>query len=290
MDKLVSVIITTHERSCNILERAVSSVYNQTYKNIEIIVVNDSKDYKENVNIIEMLAKYKAKYIEHNKKGANSSRNLGIKASKGDIIALLDDDDEWVETKLEDMVPYLNKNISMVYCDFDYIDANGKKTILKKKKYEGLVYNELLYDNFIGGCSIPIINKEILLKVGMFDETMPSCQDIDVWLRIAKNFKIKHVKKKLVHYYISNVAITSNPKKRIDGWEKLIKKYDEDMKVLPNCIIKWKGLIIENKIAFGLFNFQAEEYYSIGTLLKYYRYILRGIIKYILIKFKIRIR
>lgn len=291
MNKLVSVIITTHERACWIVERAVKSVYNQTYKNIEIIVVNDSKNFKENSNIVEMLRKYKVRYIESNQKGANFSRNLGIKLSKGEIIALLDDDDEWHEMKLEKMVPYLNeKDIGLVYCDFDYIELNERITQLKIKKYEGIVYKELLYENFIGGCSIPIMRKNALIKVGMFDEELPSCQDIDVWLRIAKNFKIKYVDKKLVHYYVSNIAITSNPFKRIEGWKKLIRKYNNDMKLYPICMEKWEGLVIENKIAFGLWNSFLEEEMFIKKFSKYYKYFFRGLIKCILVKLKIRNR
>ena len=290
MEKLVSVIITTHERPCNILERAVKSVVNQTYSNIEIIVVNDALDYIENSKIKEMLTNYNVLYLENKKKGACASRNLGIRNSKGEIIALLDDDDEWAETKLEELVPFLTSDIGLVYSDFDYIESDKKVTFPKKANYEGNVYKELLLDNFIGGCSIPIFKKNTIIEIGLFDEEMPSCQDIDVWLRIAKHYKIKYVSKKLVHYYVSDIAITSNPRKRIEGWEKLIAKFYKDMKKYPNCILKWQGLILENKIAFGMWSSIINDDIRYKDVFRYIKYVVRGLIKFILIKIKLRNR
>ena len=109
--KKVSVIITTKNRK-DLLKRAIESVKKQTYKNIELIVINDGSTDGTN----EMLEKMKVKtiYIEPNKsKGGNYARNLGVINTDGEYIAFLDDDDEWMPTKIEKQVDILKKYTSL---------------------------------------------------------------------------------------------------------------------------------------------------------------------------------
>ena len=234
---LVSVVITTYNRPINILSRAIESVLNQTYKNIEVFLVNacpSNIDLK--ASIIEYITKLKdIKYIELKQDSlANVARQEGLKNADGEYIAFLDDDDEWIKNKIEIQVNAFNEaDVGLVYGP--YIEIKGEeKNIVKYANNEGIVIKELLANNFIGGASMPLISTKILREVGGFDVRLPSSQDYDTWIRICEKSKVKYIDKPLVNYYISNDAITRNPKKRIDGWLMLEEKYQ-------NLFYKYKG-------------------------------------------------
>ena len=260
MRQLVSAIITTHEREACILERALISVINQTYKNIEVIIINDAPCFCENEKIENMIKKYNTpqipiRYVLNKEKpGACASRNIGINIANGQFVALLDDDDEWMPSKLSEMISVVKDDIGLVYANYDNIKKNGD--VFQRSQvatYSGDVYEKLLYGNFIGGCSIPLIRKSIICEAGGFDEDMPSAQDIDAWLRISKLCKVQYIDKVLVHYHVSDAAITSNPDRRIKGWERLIKKYEDDFNNHIDAMCIWNYNILETEIAFGKF-------------------------------------
>ena len=117
MDELVSAVITACNRNIDILERAVKSVANQTYPHIEIIVVDDSSSKAPGRKEIEqyLTSKYDLRYIRHPKTlGACAARNTGLSVSKGSYIAYLDDDDEWLPTKIErQLTGFTDKSIAL---------------------------------------------------------------------------------------------------------------------------------------------------------------------------------
>ena len=136
---LVSAIIVTHNR-LPLLKRAVKSVENQTYDNIELIVVDDASDDGTNIYGDELIKRgYKYLYIDkEHSKGGNHARNVGIKNSTGEYIALLDDDDYWKSYKTEKQVNYLNEHpeYGMVYSGLDF-------------DYQNKLYNFSVYPNEI---------------------------------------------------------------------------------------------------------------------------------------------
>lgn len=232
---MISCIITTYKREPSVLSRAIKSIINQTYKDIEIIVINDAPEEKQLCKEIRiMLEKFNAniRYIEHDKnKGACAARNTGISVANGEYIAFLDDDDEWTENKLElQLKKITEEDAAMVYCDHLYIDASGNE-VYKKSFTEYLVGNNdferLLCFNFIGSTSFPLIKASVLKSVGGFNEELKSSQDHEVWLKIAQNHKIAYVDKALVKYYYSNEAITRSVKNREQGYTYLLSEFAE---------------------------------------------------------------
>ena len=290
MDYLVTAIITTHHREAKIIERALKSVLQQTYKNIEVIIVNDAPDFSGNLNIEKMLKKYSSypiRYVMNTRKaGACASRNIGIDLANGQFVALLDDDDEWLPSKISDMLSIMTDDIGLVYSSYDNI-KNGKVYPRSKiTTYDGNVHEKLLYGNFIGGCSIPLVRKSIICEAGGFDENMPSAQDIDAWLRISELCKVKYLDKALVHYYVSDVAITSNINGRITGWERLIKKYETDFNENLDALCIWNYNIIETEIAFGQFKKAIKKYNEVRKYVPYKqkcKLLIYGITKYLLV-------
>lgn len=232
---LVSAVITTYKREPAILIRALESILNQTYKNLEVIVVDDSpSDYpfrKDVSNAIQNKVNqgFNVRYIPHmNNMGACAARNTGMLAAKGTYIAFLDDDDEWMPSKIEKQMKVIkDTNVALVYCGWLYQQDNDEVSEYIKTKYvRGMVFNKLLYENFIASTSFPLIDLNCLKKVGGFDVLMQSAQDYDVWLRLAKDYEIDYVEEPLVVYhYHTGEQISSNPVKKINGLERINQKY-----------------------------------------------------------------
>lgn len=246
---MISVVIITHNRECEILERALSSVIHQSYQDIEIIVVNDSdRSFYDFQHIREMMdsvinnSHINIRYIEHESpKGACAARNTGLKNANGDYIAFLDDDDEWEESKLFDQLIEFEKseysNLVFVYCGALYVydDENYRTKIYNPKYLSGSIFDELLEDNFVMGASFPLIKSSAMKKIGGFDTAFPSCQDWDMWLRLSRVGNASYVNKALVKYHVhKGDQITKNFDKRVEGIERLINKnklyYEKNVK------------------------------------------------------------
>ena len=232
--ELISVVITTYKRETEILKRAVDSVLKQTYQNLELIVVDDSP---ESYELREEVKEYmlampdeRVMYYQHSKNmGACAARNTGIKIAKGKYLAFLDDDDAWLPNKLELQYSKIKEGYELVYCN-NYIvnQVDETRNLIKTKEVEGKVFDELIIGNFIGSTSFPLLDRDAVIDVGCFDVEMRSAQDYDLWLRIAKKYRVGYVDQPLVDYYIHpGERITTNPDARILGLERLIAKNKE---------------------------------------------------------------
>lgn len=240
-DSLVSVVIITCKRKKEILKRAVDSALAQSYPNLEIIVVNDyPEDESLETEIKEMLSAYgdeRIRYIVHDKNsGACKARNTGIQASKGEFIALLDDDDEWLPEKIEkQMRKFTSDRVGMVYSSQYEIYPDGTKKKILLSQNSGDIYEEVLRSNCIGGCSVPVIRKSVFDQVGLFDEKLLALQDFDLWLRIAKEYEIHYAEGALLNKYAMPDAITYNSRKKMQGYAYVIKKFREEYKKHPSA-------------------------------------------------------
>lgn len=232
---LISCIITTYKRRLPFVSRAINSVLEQTYKNIELIIVDDNhipNDYSDEISdYITELGNDNVKYIKLPKNmGACAARNVGIDTSSGEFIAFLDDDDEWLPEKLEKQYEKMSDlQIGLVYCFSFSISENNKK--VRGFVPDKNTYNQILLDNFIGSTSFPLIRKECFTICGKFDETLKSAQDYDMWIRILKNYNVDFVGIPLCNYYIHKEdQITKNISIKTESLEYVYKKYYEDIK------------------------------------------------------------
>ena len=231
MDSLVSVIIPTYNRY-RMVTRAIESVLTQTYRNIELIIVDDaSKD-----NTFELLkteyADPRIKIVRHPRNlGGAAARNSGIRNAKGGLIAFLDSDDEWLPEKLARQIPLLlsNPDVGAVYCKHYILEHGGSLSIDRRiRYYKGWVQNYLLRGWCPTSTSLFVIRKECFQTVGLFDDSLPSFQDYDLWLRIATRYQFDYIDCPLVKYFIhdeSRVSIDIDA--RINGLEKIMAKWEE---------------------------------------------------------------
>ena len=184
-----SVIIPAYNRA-HLISRAIDSALSQTYKPLEIIVVDDgSTDDTKKV-----LAKYssKVKVIYQQNKGVSAARNIGIMNSIGKWIALLDSDDEWLPDKLESQRLFFLKHSDYhIFQSEEIWIRNGKRVNpkFKHKKYGGWIFKESLPLCIVSPSAVTF-KKKIWSEIGKFDEEFPVCEDYDLWLRIARRYPI----------------------------------------------------------------------------------------------------
>jgi len=210
-DELVSVIIPTYNRAGTIL-KSVKSVLEQTYQNIEIIIVDDgSSDNTE--DIINKLNSKKIRYVKHSKNmGAGAARNTGIKAARGKYISFQDSDDEWLPEKLEkqiEVIAGLPIEFGVVYCGILKIGCNKNIYMPSFKNItlmDGDIYQILLDEIMIGTVMI-LARRECFEAAGIFDETLKTLEDWELCLRIAGKYKFKFIKDVLVYSYHSSDGV-----------------------------------------------------------------------------------
>jgi glycosyltransferase involved in cell wall biosynthesis len=196
---LVSIIIPTYKGSIN-LARAIDSALNQTYTKIEIIVVDDNNsnsiDRKKTELLLDTYNSKDVLYIQHDyNKNGSAARNTGFRHSKGDFIALLDDDDHFTNTKIEEQVNFLinNKRFHAVYCWFKL-----KSNVVSPLSYGDLTKEVLLLESNVVTPSL-LIRREAFQELNGFDETFVRHQDYEFLIRFFEKYEIGLVKKNLLN-------------------------------------------------------------------------------------------
>jgi len=193
----VSVIIPTYNRFSFLVE-SIESVLSQTFSDFELIIVDDGSS--DGTGKVREIYRDRIKYIYQENSGASSARNSGIQASKSEYICFLDSDDLWEKEKLDIQVNFLDKNFAYDVCYTDEIwIRNGVRVNPKKthKKYSGMIYDKCLPLCIISPSSV-MMRREIFDRVGLFDESLPVCEDYDMWLRISKDYPVFFIEKKLI--------------------------------------------------------------------------------------------
>lgn len=224
-----------------LLRRAVKSVLNQTFKSFEIIIVIDGSDSSTNevlkqendprIIVLELPVKV----------GGAEARNAGIIRARGEWIAFLDDDDEWLPTKLEKQA-IVFKSLPNEYAVLDtgyIVTYKNNKTKSFMPELRGSIFNELLVNPRRGKAPVLssiLCRKSVLYEVGLFDNSFASRQDIDLYLRIARIYLFENIREILVVSHRQSInRITDNIGKRISGCEVFHEKYYDELQKRPKC-------------------------------------------------------
>lgn len=173
--------------------RALDSVLQQTLKAAEIIVVDDGSED----NTRELLNRHypEVRLLQQSNQGVSCARNSGIRAADGEWIALLDSDDEWLPHKLHSQMQCLQAAAHLRICHSgESWIRQGKplKQLAKHRKRGGHIYTDCLPLCVISPSSV-IIHKTLLDEIGLFDESLPACEDYDLWLRICARYPVGFV-------------------------------------------------------------------------------------------------
>jgi glycosyltransferase involved in cell wall biosynthesis len=258
----ISVVIATYNRH-EFLRPAIASVLDQTFQDFEVIIVDDaSKD--ETPAVVSSLSDKRVKYVRHAaNRGGSAARNTGILRADAKYVALLDDDDEWLPDKLKMQVDLLDNadlKVGIVYTGYDTIDRTTGIVLARRvPTRRGDLSKALLSENYLGGASSVLLRRECFDQVGLFDESLPSFQDYDMWIRISTAFHFEYVKDPLVRYYIHNNKIWTTPDAINNGITRFLKKYGTSSQLRKYCsyvyldtgiLYCYAGQITNGRIAF----------------------------------------
>ena len=231
IDFKVSVIIPTYNRG-NLIIKSIKSVLNQTFKNLEVIVIDDgSSDNTE--HLVNKITDKRLKYVKlSSNKGSSNARNIGIKNANGQFISFQDSDDIFYPNKIEKQLKnIINRNSILDFCKINVIYNSTYSYLIPNKRQEnsilkGDIFNELISrGNFISTQSMLI--RTNYMKKHLFDIDMPRLQDYDVILGMIPKVKISYTKEVLVDLHIQNNSITRSPRKLKKAINMLLnKKYN----------------------------------------------------------------
>lgn len=241
---LVSVVLPTYKRS-QFLERSIQSVLDQSYGSWELIVVDDNEpDTRFRIDTERFMRRYESdpriSYVTHARNsGGGAARNTGIRSSRGEYVAFLDDDDEWAADKLEKQVASMCSSpdsTAMVYSGFRKVFLEIGTVNIELPDPGGHTLESLLYRNTIGTTSTILCRRDPLLEVGMFDESLPSRQDVDLYVRLARKYDFAFVNEPLVTWYRhSEGSIGTNRKRAIEAHTIFLDKYRAELVRYPDA-------------------------------------------------------
>lgn len=249
-----SIILCCYN-SNKFLQETLNSIINQTYKNYELIIVDDGSIDNTSIIIKNFISKYKNKKIKYyykNNSGLGNSRNLAIKKAKYDWIAIIDHDDIWLSNKLEYQSSEIQKNINkkLFFTDFSIWNENKKISrfkIFKEKdkfitetlnldKYKGFI-NLILCGCFIGSSTV-VFNKNVIKEIGYFNERYKFLTDYIFFLKLSKKYGM----------HCSNVILSLWRNHDDQSTKKMINNYYLEMFRLYNNLIIFEKVTLKIKL------------------------------------------
>lgn len=245
MQPTVSVIIPTYNRE-KFIGAAVKSVLDQTFKDFEIIVVDDGST-DGTADVVKEFSSEKIRYIYQPNQGRSRARNHALELAKGRYLAFLDSDDLYLPEKLGMQVDFMDKrpDCGMVYTSAHCIDENGNSLPhVYEARVSGWIYKDIAF--FVPvTITLPTVmaRREVFEVVGGFDENMERFEDTDMWRRISKTFQIGAMQTYtcLLRTHHENSLITQNPEKILAAIEYYVKKINrEDVDV--GWLVRRRGI------------------------------------------------
>jgi O-antigen biosynthesis protein len=202
--QLVSVVIPTFDRA-HLLPRAVQSVLSQSYSNLEVIIVDDGST-DATAETVAATADPRVRYVRHERnRGAAAARNTGIRESRGDFVAFLDSDDEWLPDKIASQMDAFRlsdlANVGAVTCGVTRVSEDGSRTDVVSH-LRGNIFEEVLpYRGAQGIGSALLVSRAVFDSGITFDERLRALEDRDLFLQITRSFAVDLVPRPLVRVF-----------------------------------------------------------------------------------------
>ena len=237
----VATVIPVRNRA-KFIARALDSVTSQTYPSAEIVVVDDAST-DDTPNIVAILARetqnIKLVTLQQNV-GAAEARNIGVRHATTDLVAFLNSDDIWYREKLEKQVHefQIDKNVVAVF--------SGSRVIYSDRTFSHIpapdvTLADLYYSNKLSTTSSALISRQAFLEVGGFDRLLPSCQDWDLFIRLAEIGKIRVVQEELIEFLNHNEERISNNRASILAGHEMVRNRIYDRVSDPALLRKIRG-------------------------------------------------
>lgn len=249
----VSVILPTYNRA-GVLSRAAQSVLCQSFRDLELIVVDDgSTDDTE--QLVKAFSDRRIRYIKNKVNGGGAeARNIGIAEARGELIAFQDSDDEWLPGKLERCVRVLQSRPGVEGVFSAFWQINNKRVRYMPLRTPPInpdyMANVLLWGNFIGTPTV-VVHKKTLESSGGFDADMPRYQDWELFLRVARDARLYFIEEPLILSYVTDGSISMNQAANEDALLKIFYRYREQITENPVLYSLWMAKIGDAKIRNG---------------------------------------
>lgn len=272
--KLVSVIIPTAQREPLMVKKAIESALHQTYPHIEILIIDDNTESCQSSAIRASTKDIpKVRYIKNiGEHGACSARNTGIACARGEFIAFLDDDDEWLPQKIELQMKKMVEEVIVVYCNGWRVDTRVTPITKCIYKAEGefletASLESLLENNHIGTTTQLLIRKSALEKIDGFDPAFPARQDYDLCLRLVSEGRVVGINKPLFYHTVHyGNQISKSSKASLRGYELLYRKHRDLWIKYPKALCKL-FFVLSRMYKLQKHPFLSIQYYCRGVLL-----------------------
>ncbi|WP_294956573.1 glycosyltransferase family 2 protein [uncultured Fibrobacter sp.] len=220
---MISVVLPSYNRA-HILPRAIESILGQTYKDIELIIVDDGSS-DNTAEVVGRFSDSRIVYVRQENAGACAARNNGIAHARGDYIAFQDSDDIWHQDKLEKQLATLqNTGADVVFCRMNRM-VGGEKV--------GLV-SDYFHEGFLPKDEVPmsigtqtLVGKSEVFKQERFDSEMPRFQEFEMLVRAQKSFSIYCMEEPLVDYLLQKDSISANVSSIMAAWRLILKKHPD---------------------------------------------------------------
>lgn len=233
---LVSVVIATFNLAAYV-PLAVKSVMDQTYKNIEVIIIDDGSTDDTREAVRPYLNDPRVRYLYQENKGQAAAKNYGVRESRGEYIAFLDADDMWMPEKLEMQLPLFSRSklVGVVFSRSLYIDEKGVECgIVNQELFRGRVSGPLLIDNFVGFGS-SVVRKECFDRLEGFREDVRMGIDYDLWLRFSTQYEFDYVDRPLLCYRVWSGQMSNDCKGRYLNGIETMKRF---LRAFPGVVDK----------------------------------------------------
>ena len=224
----VSVVIPTRNRA-NLLPAAIRSALGQTFRDLEVIVVDDASD-DDTRAVVAGFADPRLRYFRQEvRSGSAAVRNAAIGHASGEYIAFLDDDDEWFAEKLDLQIGLFRRSpaqVGIVYSSYLFAERESGRVIGRfVAEKRGDLSRDLLARNFLGGISAIVVRRSCFEKSGLFDGDLPSYIDYDLWLRMSRDFHFDFIDRDLVKYSVHGNRISTDLDAVDRGIERMLGKH-----------------------------------------------------------------
>lgn len=256
---IVSIVIPTYNRAA-FIGAAIKSVLGQSYPHFELIIIDDGST-DSTAEVVGSFSDPRLIYEQHENRGRSAARNRALIIARGQYIAFLDSDDEYLSDKLERQVAYMDTHpeVGMVYTSALCIDAAGEQLDhAYVASTEGNIYQDIAFFQPLT-ITLPtvMLRRGVLDEVGLFDEAMERFEDTDLWRRVAKRFRVGVIESPTckLRTHATNSLISQNPDQIVAAIEYYVAKiFREDADV---------GLDFLRRGAAGLYEYYGRAFISV---------------------------
>ena len=222
----VSVVIPTFRRE-DYIEETLNSVFAQTFRDFEVIVINDGSPDNTAARLQPLVAAGRIRYYEQPNGGQSAARNRGIELARGEFLALLDDDDLWPPDKLEWQVARLRGNPRAVLC-YGYAETFGLGQNYRLPASAGPQGN--VGDEVVRGCPISspgqtLVRTQTVRELGAFDPEIRGAEDWDLWIRLGRVGEFIYEERCSLHYRQAPNSVSGNPRKMFRAGMQVLHKH-----------------------------------------------------------------